>query len=641
MVVNEDAEHRGATPHLAHGVDSKVQFVLLEDASSTDPNRHSRLYCNPCAILRLTLDPGLHAFSENEYVYWQQKLQCLLDEAEAYLARGWYAVLICHYELCGLLHQVPIHTTSEPLIELQFYQQYQSLDAQQVNDFLIRQNSHPDHPAGVMNVTSSIDQAQFEHAFTRLKDYLLRGHSYQINFSYRLFFDRYGSPITLYQGLRARQPVPFSALIRTQHGWVLSFSPELFVRRQGQTLSAKPMKGTAPRSGQADESEAVALGLNEKERTENVIIVDLLRNDLGRISQTGSVMVPKLFEVEAHPTVWQMTSTIDAQSQSALKLYQLLQALFPCGSVTGAPKRRSLEIIHELEQHPRRLYCGALGWIDPPVEVSEPLGNFCLSVPIRTLLLDEHGKGELGIGAGITYASSATQEYVECQTKAKFLTQLLPEFNLFETFALNAAGYVRLSEHLQRLQVSAKTFGFVYCEEKIHAVLAQYKTQFTFTEGEENASTTYKVRLCLTPQGEISLSSTRLAPIVTPVKLMWAEKICFGDDILLRHKTTYRAVYDAAWQTAQSLGYFDALLCNERGEVTEGGRSNLFVKINQQWFTPAINCGLLPGVMRAELIKQLQAQEAVLYPSDVMHAQEWRVCNSLRGTLVAFFPTAD
>lgn len=614
-----------------------MQFVLLEEANSTDPDSHSRLYCDPCAILGLTLDPDLHTFSGNEYAYWQQKLQRLLDEAEAYLARGWYAVLICHYELCGLLHHVPIHTTSEPLIELQFYQQYQSLNAQQVNDFLNSQNILPDHPAGVMNIQSSIDQAKFEHAFARLRDYLLHGHSYQINFSYRFFFDSYGSPITLYQRLRARQPVPFSALIRTQQGWVLSFSPELFVRRQGQTLSAKPMKGTAPRSGQADESEAVALELNEKERTENLIIVDLLRNDLGRISQTGSVTVPKLFEVEAHPTLWQMTSTIHAQSQTGLKLYQLLQALFPCGSVTGAPKRRSLEIIHELEQHPRRLYCGALGWIDPPVQISEPFGDFCFSVPIRTLLLDEQGKGELGIGAGITYASSAIQEYAECQTKARFLTQLLPEFSLFETFALNAAGYVRVTQHLQRLQTSAETFGFVYCEEKVYAALAQYKTQFIFAEEEKGPSNTYRVRLCLTPQGEIGLSSVRLDPIVAPVKLMWAEKTCFSNDILLRHKTTYRAVYDEAWQTAQSLGCFDALLCNERGEVTEGGRSNVFVKINQQWFTPAIDCGLLPGVMRAELIRQLQAQEAVLYPSDVIHAQECCVCNSLRGALVATF----
>lgn len=616
---------------------SAVQFVLLEDANAPDTGQHSRLYRDPCAILRFTLDADWQTLSENKYAVWQQKLQYLLDQAEDYLARGWYAVLICHYELCGLLHEVPIHTSSEPLLELQFYQQYQSLDAQQVNDFLHSQNLDPQHPAGVMNLQPSIDQTQFERACAQLKNYLLHGHSYQINFTYRLFFKNYGSPIALYQRLRARQPVSFSALIRTQHGWVLSFSPELFVRRQGPTLSAKPMKGTAPRSGQADACEATALGMSEKERTENVIIVDLLRNDLGRISQTGSVTVAKLFEVEAHPTVWQMTSSIASESQIGLKLYQLLQALFPCGSVTGAPKRRSLEIIHELEPHPRRLYCGALGWLDPPVQPAEPLGNFCLSVPIRTLLLDGHGNGELGVGAGITYASSAAQEYAECQTKAKFLTQLSPAFNLFETFALNATGYVRLPAHLQRLRDSAKKFGFIYCEEKIYTALARYQTEFTFTEGTTNTSIVYRVRLSLTPHGEINLSATPLSPIVAPVKLMWAETGCFSDDVLLRHKTTYRAVYDAAWQTAQACGYFDAILCNERGQVTEGGRSNLFVKINQQWFTPAISCGLLPGVMRAELIQQLQAQEKILYPDDVKQAQEWRVCNSLRGALVAFF----
>lgn len=615
-----------------------MQFVLLEDASQTGCTSNSRLYCNPCAILRLSITSDEILLLENNFSYWHSKLQQLLDQAETYLAKGWHAILLCRYELSGLLHQVPIHPDTEPLIEIQFYEHCQRLSAQQVTEFLASQQiGQETQPTGVMNIQASINETQFEDALQKLKNYLTLGHSYQINFTYRLFFQTYGSAIALYQRLRTRQPVPFSALIRLERGWVLSFSPELFVRRQDTTLLTKPMKGTAPRSGNNDQAEASALAQHEKERTENIIIVDLLRNDLGRISQTGSVNVPQLFEVEAHPTVWQMTSTICSQSQPKLNLYTLLQALFPCGSVTGAPKQRSLEIIHELEQHPRRLYCGALGWIDPPNQANEPLGDFCFSVPIRTVLLNEQGSGELGIGAGITYASSSEQEYAECQTKAKFLTQLLPEFNLFETFALTAAGYIRLPLHLQRLQTSAQTFGFAYCAQKIHAALKQYQTQFKFEQDNLEAEVIYKIRLCLTPQGDIHLTSARLDPITFPVKLMWATHICHSGDPLLKHKTTYRASYDKAWQTAASLGCFDALLCNERGEVTEGGRSNLFVQINQQWFTPAISCGLLPGVMRAELIKQLAAQEIILYPNDVIHAQTRLVCNSLRGPLSAIF----
>lgn len=675
-----------------------MQFALLDDATATTC-LGSRLYRDPCAIVRC---PAISLEGKAGYQVAVDQITSLLHQAENYLAQGCYAVFIGRYELASVLHQIPAHTSTEPLFEIHFYRHCVRLDKQQVDDFLSGLIVAPnmqcegvpqDEPAGVMNVQASIDQAQFNQAVAKLQAYLAQGDSYQINLTYRLVFQTYGSVIKLYQRLRQRQPVTYSALIKLDTDWILSFSPELFVRREGSTLYAKPMKGTALRSGQNDCAESQSLAKDIKNRTENLIIVDLLRNDLGRISVPGSVTVPQLFEVEAYPTVWQMTSTISAQSLPGLNLWTLLQALFPCGSVTGAPKRRSLEIIHELETTPRRLYCGALGWFDPPTSIfpltsnacvvadntkslheRDTLGDFCLAVPIRTLLIDQHGRGELGIGAGITYDSSAVDEYAECQLKAKFLTGLSAEFDLFETLALTGQGYLRLALHLQRLKKSAQQLGFVYPEASIfyclqeamlrlaqdhHAHLpvvinrpyvdnsdlptldaaSQARQQpCTDLEACDDISlpaTYHRAHLALSCTGDVQLTVHVINRLTMPVKLLWAQQTTHSHNPLLRYKTTHRAIYDKAWQAAENLGAFDALFCNERGEVTEGGRSNVFAQIDGVWCTPALDCGVLPGVMRAQLIKQLSARECVLKREDMMHAQALLVCNSLRGILSA------
>lgn len=600
-----------------------MQFALLDDASALPGAATSRLYQDPCAVLRCDAPAQLSG---------------VLHQAQLYLAQGWYAVVLCYYELAGVLHHVLTHPSTDPLVEIQFYRTCQHLDAYAVTTFLDSINTVPG-PAGISNIQASLDFAQFEQRLAQIQTYLAQGHSYQINLTYRLFFQTYGCPITLYRRLRQRQPVPYGALIKREQDWVLSYSPELFVRRTGAVLTAQPMKGTAPRSGRADLVEQQALATDEKNRVENVIIVDLLRNDLGRVSTPGSVIVPSLFDVQAHSTVWQMTSTVRAHCQPQLDLLTLLSALFPCGSVTGAPKRRSLEIIYQLESTPRRLYCGALGWIDPPTlsadthaaQTPEVLGDFCFSVPIRTLLIDAQGKGELGIGAGITYGSDTAEEYAECQLKGKFLTGLTPEFALFETLALDEDGYMRLPMHLRRLENSARELGFAYSEKKVWACLLRGLNSLEkLTAGEK-----YRARLTLGVMGEPSLSLEPLLPLVLPVKLVYANKCTLSTDFFLRHKTTYRPMYDEAWRAAEQQGGFDALFCNELGQITEGGRSNVFVQIKGTWITPPLNCGVLPGVMRAELIKHLRAQEQILYRSDLLSAQSLLVCNSLRGPLLA------
>jgi para-aminobenzoate synthetase/4-amino-4-deoxychorismate lyase len=289
----------------------------------------------------------------------------------------------------------------------------------------------------VTQLRASVEWPDFRHAIEAIHEYIRDGETYQINYTYRLDGQAWGSPVALYRRLRARQPVPYGALIALPPGapgdagvrHVLSCSPELFLKHEAGTLTAKPMKGTAARmrTAEGDSEMARWLANDTKNRAENLMIVDLLRNDLGRIARIGSVKVPELFSIESHPTVFQMTSTVQAQLQGDLSFADLLRATFPCGSITGAPKHHTMELIARLESTPRGLYTGAVGWIDAP-RGGASCGDFCLSVAIRTLTLGERRNGlapaRLGIGAGIVLDSEAESEYEECRLKARFLTGL-------------------------------------------------------------------------------------------------------------------------------------------------------------------------------------------------------------------------
>jgi para-aminobenzoate synthetase/4-amino-4-deoxychorismate lyase len=399
------------------------------------------------------------------------------------------------------------------------------------------------------------------------------------------------------------------------------------------------MKGTAD----ARQHAAHELSDDPKNQAENVMIVDLLRNDLGRISEPGSVQVPALFEVNRHGNVLQMTSTVQAKARPHLSLAEILQAVFPCGSVTGAPKKRSMEIIQDLEETPRAWYCGALGWFDPN-------GDFALSVPIRTLQMehDLHSSASqfvLGVGAGITIDSDPRAEYQECKIKAAFLSDLPSGVGLFETIRFNAQeGIGRIAhyrEHLARLSHSAKVLGIPLNMNEACALLEQTALAL-------DVNTIYRVRLDLGRLGELSISSAVLDDLPPSVQVFWAHQILEGvtdsfkmqsTNPLLLHKTTQRSLYDLAWQKAVSLGGFDALFMNERGALTEGGRTSIFVRPpnSDEWLTPPLSAGVLPGVMRAAILRDpsLKAREANLTIEDVISANEIMLSNALRGMIKA------
>jgi para-aminobenzoate synthetase / 4-amino-4-deoxychorismate lyase len=596
-------------------------FALLDDASPADGAARSRLYSGHAGTLACDDAAG-----------WPG----LLDALAQALARGLYAVPLLAYELGEQLAGIEGRAATGPLAQVLLFAQCDRLTPEQVQAWLATRTA-PDAPAGIAGIEASVDQAAFTQAIERIRAYIAAGDTYQVNYTYRLRFDAFGPLAALYGRLRARQPVPYGALVALPGGAALmSMSPELFVRHEEGALVARPMKGTAGASGDPalDAQRGAELAADPKNRAENLMIVDLLRNDLGRIAATGSVEVPALFEVQRYGDVLQMTSTVRARLRGDATLADVFGALYPCGSITGAPKLRTMQIIRELETTPRGIYTGAIGWIDPP-QGGAAIGDFCLAVPIRTLALQapENGvrRGELGVGAGIVFDSDADAEYAECQLKARFLTGLPNEFTLFETIRASFDdGPRHLDAHLDRIAASCAYFGFPFDRDAARTLVVD--ACLALPPG------LHRIRLSAGLDGQATVESSPLAPNPRePVRVLLADTPTESDDLFLRHKTSLRSRYDAAWRAAEAKGAFDALFFNERGELTEGGRSNVFVRIDGRWHTPPLSCGLLPGVMRAVILAApaWKATERVITREMLERAEDIVVCNCLRGPLRA------
>jgi para-aminobenzoate synthetase / 4-amino-4-deoxychorismate lyase len=608
-------------------------MILLDDAQSTAAKPSSRHYESPLYYWRIlsTGDNSLDLLAT----------QTCLAQIEASLVRGEFVVAAFAYELGRQIHRLPQRVGStlshHPLIEAWSFKRFDKLSKEQVDTLIADQLAlleTDQRSAGVLDVHASLNEKQFASDIASIQDYIRSGDTYQINHTYRITGKTYGSPLALYSRLRDRQPGRFGAYISHNGDYLLSQSPELFISREGDTLKAMPMKGTAS----ALSAVASALSDDPKNQAENVMIVDLLRNDLSRISLPGTVTVPNLFEVARHGDVLQMTSTVQGQAKPDTALMDILHAVFPCGSVTGAPKKRSMQIIQELEPEDRGYYCGALGWIDPG-------GDFAFSVPIRTVEITEEIQSHastftLGIGAGITNDSDPKQEWEECQIKSDFLMHLPSSTGLFETISIVSNIPQKLEMHLDRMQSSALALGITFNRSAAKVVIES-------TCSSLDTGVAFRLRLDLATNGDLSVSTGVLDVLNEPVKIFWAKDILscntdmFSGDALLRHKVSNRSLYDLAWQTAVRLGGFDALLTNEQGFVTEGGRTSIFVKPRgrSEWLTPPVFAGLLPGVMRATLLAdpKLNAREANLTINDVSMADEIILTNALRGSIKAHF----
>ena len=575
--------------------------------------------------------------------------------AEAARDAGKTAVFVLDYEAGALIEPAAgrsEHAATDrhvPLGYIWIFDAATWLTCDQADDWLVAgaQNA----PAGCVRGSPALDQNAYAEKLQSIRAAIAEGEVYQVNFTFPIDVALYGDPAKAFLQLAKAQPTAHAVYIDMPEYQALSLSPELFFAVSGDQITVRPMKGTAPRCADrdADRVQADHLRASEKNRAENLMIVDLLRNDLGRVAIPGSVTVDTLFEVEAYPTVHQMTSTVSARLATQ-SLNDMIRSLFPCGSVTGAPKVAAMQKIGAWEAAPRGLYTGTIGWAAGE--------RIHANVAIRTIVLDPPmtplpamRSGVLGVGSGIVWDSEAAEEYAECLLKSQFLLRPDPGFTLFETLRLELPSdslvdtlplveiYPWVRRHAQRLAASSAALGFAFDAGAFEQALWDIKAEIRRKQGACDAVRSFRVRVDLAHDGRLTKTWAPLAPLAERVALIWSQTRLAGDDPLLRHKTSARGVYDAAIEQAMAEQAFDSLFCNERGEVCEGARSNVFVREGNRLLTPPLRCGLLPGVLRSALLAQGEAIEAVLTVGDIKTASRegrLRVGNALRGLMPAF-----
>ena len=555
---------------------------------------------------------------EQRAVYALDEVIPLLRGAEAAAKDGLWAALALSYEAAPAFDSaLKVQPSSEfPLAWMGVFQEPSSTDF----------NSIPNSPFRISEWEPQIDRGEYRQAILSIRDFIERGDTYQINFTFPLRGCVVGDSFSCFRAIAESQGAAYSAYLDIGSHRILSFSPELFVERRGNDLMTRPMKGTLARGRWLEEDceRVEQLRGSPKDRAENVMIVDLLRSDLGKVAETGSVKVTELFSVECLSRVLQMTSTVTAVQRPDVTLVDILRALFPCGSVTGAPKCRSMAIIKELEHRRRGVYTGAIGFMGPN-------GDAVFNVPIRTLAVDvRDGAATFGVGGGITWDSTTEGEYEECCLKAKFLTHPWAEFKLLETIALNDGDYALLDRHLSRARNSARYFGFRWSEAEVLKALDDVR--------KSHPSRRWRIRLIVDRDGkahvEVGLGGE---PRTAPVTVKFASRAVDDRDPLVFHKTTDRSRYDVELERCHPCD--DVIFWNCRGEVTESTIANVVVFSEGKHWTPPREAGLLAGTLREELISKGELFERTITKEELARAGSFTLINSVRGWMPAELAT--
>ena len=529
----------------------------------------------------------------------------VLDIIEAASAKGKYAVGYVSFEAASAFDSALVHhpSGSLPLAAFAIFDQAEETSPGKMSEPL----SEP------LDLAPVIDESDFFESIQQIKAYLRSGDSYQVNFTHQLKGNTTASPPSIFSFLCRAQPSPYSAFIETDDYAICSVSPELFFEVDGASVRTEPMKGTRPRGRFPEEDAGFRSDLvgSEKDRAENLMIVDMVRNDLGKIAIAGSVCAEELFSIKRFPTVWQQVSSISAKTDASLG--ELFSALFPCASVTGAPKARAMGIIRELETEARGVYTGAIGLVKPGRRAR-------FSVAIRTLTLDKHNDiANYGAGGGIVWDSDPDEEWQESLTKAKILSFGRQSFRLLETMLYEpVSGVFLLNLHLDRLEASAHYFGFDIDVDSIRTRLCSLQLLRRA-----------KLRLLLGSDGDYELEEHPLSEVKSMVMLKLASRPINSHDIFLFHKTTCRDVYDEARNDVDHCD--DVILWNEKKELTETTIANLFLEIDGELLTPPVECGLLAGTYRRHMLENGRVKEAVVRKSDLVNVSKIYVANSMRG----------
>ncbi len=565
----------------------KTNEVLLKD------NHNWLHFANPCRLI------SVEALSD---------IVPALREIERLVkVNDWYAAGFISYEAAAAFDPAfqtqPI--TGFPYLWFGLYPQPRPLELPK-----------SERPNEILDWQPTVDRETYNSAIAQIKEYIAEGKTYQVNYTMRLQADFTGNAWDLFLQLAQNQN-NHAAYVDTGRYVICSASPELFFQLDGDTIACRPMKGTIGRgrTTEEDNERSEWLRNSEKNRAENVMIVDMIRNDLGRIAKTGSVRVPHLFQTERYPTLWQMTSAVTAQTNSPLT--EIIAALFPCASITGAPKVSTTKIIAELENTPRKIYTGTIGYISP-----QRTARF--NVAIRTALIDrESQRAEYGIGGGIVWDSTSTDEYAEALLKARVLIEQHPPFSLLETMLWTPEeGFFLLEKHLARLLDSASYFDIPLTKEKLEEHLEQISSSL---------DASHRVRIFLDRAGQLTSDAIPFEPgeaSSKTLKVRLANQPVDSKDIFLFHKTTRRAIHEAAQAECEECD--DVLLYNEAGELTEFTIGNLVVELNDQLLTPPLECGVLAGTFRAHLLETGQVAERTILVGQLKDCTKIFRVNSIR-----------
>jgi para-aminobenzoate synthetase / 4-amino-4-deoxychorismate lyase len=600
-------------PTKYHALLQSPGAILLQTSRVDAKNYRSLLFLDPLRQLVLT-NPG--------------EMPDLLAEISHAVNAGFYVAGFLSYEAAECFETLGLRSFDKSRVPLAHFNIYSR--AHIFNHWTGGFNEGgvpPMSPAAgiedrffLENVELQINKENYSERIAAIKEWIRAGDTYQVNFTDKFKFCFSGSPIGLYRELLKQQDVSYGAFLNLGDIQILSFSPELFFHRKGDHIWTRPMKGTAARGRDLEEDRSICHWLqhDEKNRSENLMIADLLRNDLGRICEFGSVKVEELFAVERYDTLFQMTSSISGTLRQGITDWDIFRSLFPCGSITGAPKLRTTQIIRELETEERGVYTGAIGFFSPHAEA-------VFNVAIRTVTLSQ-SQGEMGVGGGIIYDSVAEEEYKECLLKASFLCEPRPSFQLIETMLWDGS-YQRLPMHMQRLRESSEYFAFVCDEEFILQELSRYASNFI--PGKK-----YRVRLVMDKTGVTYLSSTELELGLEdrPLRLAISPVRTSSRNVFLRHKTTNRSLYEEWRARVLQQGFDEVLFLNENDQVTEGTITNIFIEAGGKFLTPPVSCGLLPGIYRRFLLdSRSDIGQRVLTIEDLQSATAIYLCNSVRG----------
>jgi para-aminobenzoate synthetase / 4-amino-4-deoxychorismate lyase len=571
-------------------------YILLETLRRDYDNSQNFLFTDPLYIITCSSPSAVK--------------QCF-RQMERYRENGYYLAGFFSYELGYYLEDALNQCCPKQNYPLLWFGVYNK-PVKTKASFLKSQNTcyHFSTP------TLAEKYPQYKKSILKIKSCIANGETYQINYTSRYDFNLIGNILDFYSQLKKNQKVSYSALINHNGNYIISLSPELFFRiDKNRNIKVKPMKGTA-----SIDTPSGWLQKDAKNTSENVMIVDLLRNDLGRICKSGSVKVSELFGVEEYGTLLQMTSTIIGKLHSQISILELMKSLFPCGSVTGAPKIQSMKIIRSLEDQARNIYTGAIGYFAPD-------GQAAFNVAIRTIDLQAQQNqtycAQMGVGSGIVFDAQPQEEYAECQLKAKFLLCAIPDFALIETMLITEGKIQYLSRHLQRLKLSANYFTIPCSIASIMNSLKQYAAKL---------SGKVRLRLLLRSTGEISVQHQPVASQpAQPGCIAISKHATHSKDPFLYHKTTSRKLYNEEFKKYSAQGYFDVIFINEKNQITEGSISNIFIQIKGQYYTPPCSCGLLNGIQRQIMIKKLKAQEKFLSLKDIKRADNIILTNAVRG----------